>query len=71
MITKQEFVKKEKYLKLNDNGDFIIDYNDKLQIIDFHTHMCNLLPLKATDPKTKGKILKYKTLPNIENMDLS
>lgn len=71
MATKQDFVKNEKYLKLNDNGDFTIDYNEKLEIIDFHTHMSNVLPLKKVDPNRKGNILKYKTLPNIENMDLS
>ncbi|MPW27157.1 amidohydrolase family protein [Alkalibaculum sp. M08DMB] len=71
MITKQEFVKKEKYLKLNKLGDFIIDYDGDLNIIDFHTHMSNVLPLKVVDPRAKGNILKYKTLPNISNMDLS
>ena len=70
-MTKQEFVKCEKYLKLNDEGDFVIDYDDKLEIIDFHTHMSNVVPLKIIDPNKKGNKLKYPTLPNIENMDLS
>ena len=71
MMTKQEFVKKEKYLKLNDDGDFTIDYDGELEIIDFHTHISNALPLKIVDPNIKGKKLKYPTLPSIENMDLS
>ena len=71
MMTKQEFVKKEKYLKLNDDGDFTIDYDEELEIIDFHTHISNALPLKIVDPNKKAKKLKYLTLPSIENMDLS
>ncbi|QUI25154.1 amidohydrolase family protein [Vallitalea pronyensis] len=70
-MTKQEFVKQERYLKLNDEGDFIIDYDGKLDIIDFHTHMSNVLPLKVVDPNTKGNKVAYKTLPPIEKMDLS
>ena len=70
-MTKQEIVNNEKYLRLNDTGDFVIDYDEKLEIIDFHTHMSNVLPLKIVDPKTKGSTLKYKTLPDTENMDLS
>lgn len=71
MMTKQEFIKNEKYLKLNDDGDFVIDYNRKLDIIDFHTHMSNVLPLKIVNPNIKGNQLKYETLPDIKNMDLS
>lgn len=70
-MTKQEFVKLERYLKLNDQGDFIIDYDGTLEIIDFHTHMSNVLPLKVVDPNTKGNKLKYETLPDIDKMDLS
>ncbi|WP_105619721.1 amidohydrolase family protein [Vallitalea okinawensis] len=70
-MTKQEFIKLEKYLKLNEHGDFVIDYDGDLDIIDFHTHMSNVLPLKSVDPKTIGNQLIYKTLPDIENMDLS
>lgn len=71
MMTKQEFVKNEKYLRLNDEGDFVIDYHEKLEIIDFHTHMSNVIPPKLVDPTSKGKRLEYLTLPDIENMDLS
>ncbi len=71
MMTKQEFVKNEKYLKLNDDADFVINYDKKLEIIDFHTHMSNVLPMKMIDPNTKGKKLKYPTLPGIKHMDLS
>ncbi len=70
-MQKEEFVKKEQYLKLNEQGDFVIDYPEKLDIIDAHTHMSNLLPLKVIDPKTKGKKVRYLTLPEIEKMDLS
>lgn len=70
-MTKQELVKNEKYLKLNDEGDFVIDYHEKLKIIDFHTHMSNVVPLKLIDPNTKGNKLKYPTLPDVNNMDLS
>lgn len=70
-MTKQEFVQSEKYIKLNDDGDFIIDYDEKLQIIDFHTHMSNVIPIKIVDPKTRGNKLKYLTLPDVKNLDLS
>lgn len=70
-MTKQEFLKHERFLKLNDQGDFVIDYDGNLDIIDFHTHMSNVLPHKVVDPKTKGNKIKYKTLPDIERMDLS
>ncbi|MBC2398355.1 amidohydrolase family protein [Clostridium tetanomorphum] len=71
MMSKQDFVKKEKYLKLNEKGDFIIDYCEKLDIIDFHTHMSNVLPFKIINPNTKGNTLNYRTLPDIDNMDLA
>ncbi|WP_027398466.1 amidohydrolase family protein [Anaerovorax odorimutans] len=71
MMTKQQLVSKVKYLKLNNDGDFMLDYDGKLDIIDFHTHMSNVLPLKIVDPHIVGKKLKYKTLPDMENMDLS
>ncbi|KXL52203.1 amidohydrolase [Anaerotignum neopropionicum] len=71
MFTKKELIQYEKYLKLNELGDFVLDYDDKLEIIDFHTHMCNILPLKPIDPNTKGNNLKYPTVPSIENIDFS
>ncbi len=71
MMSKKEFIKNEKYLKLNDEGDFVIDYPKPLEIIDFHTHMSNVVPLKLVNPETKGKSLSYPTLPDIEDMDLS
>lgn len=71
MMTKQEFVKNEKYLKLNEHGDFVIDYDHQLNILDFHTHMSNVIPVKIVDPHTKGNRVKYLTLPSIEKMDLS
>lgn len=70
-MTKQELVKGEKYLKLNKEGDFVVDYDGKLKIIDFHTHMSNVVPLKILDPDSKGKKLKYPTLASINHMDLS
>lgn len=71
MLTKQELVRYEKYLKLNESGDFVINTDDDLDIIDFHTHMCNVLPLKYIDPNSKGNKLKYPTLPAIEKIDFS
>ncbi len=71
MMTKQEFIKNKKYLKLNETGDFVIDYDKRLEVIDFHTHMSNVLPFKVVDPNTKGNGLEYRTLPDITDMDLS
>ncbi|KAB3537730.1 amidohydrolase family protein [Alkaliphilus pronyensis] len=70
-MTKQELVKKEKYLKLNDDGDYAIDYDGELEIIDFHTHISNALPLKIIDPNKKGRKLEYPTLPSVDKTDLS
>lgn len=71
MFTKQDLVQQEKYLKIDESGNFILDYDGKLVVIDFHTHMCNVLPVKSINPDTKGKDLKYLTLPSIENIDFS
>ena len=49
----------------------MLDYEGELKVIDFHTHMGNVLPFKKVDPKTKGNSLEYKTLPDIEDLDLS
>lgn len=70
-MTKEAFVQGEKYLKLNDEGHFVADYQGEYPIIDCHTHMSSVLPMKFVNPSTKGKILKYDTLPPIEEMDLS
>ena len=70
MISKQGWIKKEKYLKINDIGDYVIDYEGDIDIIDFHTHMSSVLPLKINDPNNKGSHVKYSTLPALENMDL-
>jgi predicted TIM-barrel fold metal-dependent hydrolase len=67
----EELTHNEKYLKLNATGQFVIDYPEKLKIIDFHTHMSNLLPGKQKDPIRKGSHLKYQTLPPVEAIDLS
>ncbi len=71
MITKQELVQREKYLKIDESGNFVLDYGEKLKIIDFHTHMCNVLPLKSINPNTTGNDLKYLTLPPVDNIDFS
>lgn len=71
MFTKQDLVQQEKYLKIDESGNFILDYDGKLTVIDFHTHMCNVLPLKSINPNTKGNDLKYLTMPSIENIDFS
>ncbi|AFA46973.1 amidohydrolase family protein [Acetobacterium woodii] len=71
MLTKQDLVRNEKYLKLNEDGAFVIDNADDLEIIDFHTHMCNALPLKYIDPNSKGNKLTYPTLPAVEKIDFS
>lgn len=69
-LTKEDVTKKEKYLKLNQKGEFVIDYPEKLNIIDFHTHLSNLIPLKSVDPNTKGNAIEYPTLPPLKKMDL-
>ena len=71
MITKQDLVQSEKYLKLNESGEFVLDYDGELEIIDFHTHMCNILPMKHINPNLKGNNLKYPTVPSAENIDFS
>ncbi|WP_414151063.1 amidohydrolase family protein [Acetobacterium carbinolicum] len=71
MLTRQELVQAEKYLKLNESGEFVIDTDEDLEIIDFHTHMCNVLPIKHSNPKSKGNKLTFPTLPPIEKTDFS
>ncbi|MFA9463937.1 MAG: amidohydrolase family protein [Velocimicrobium sp.] len=66
----EELIQKEKYLKLNAAGQLVIDYPEKLKILDFHTHMSNLLPGKQKDPTQKGTYLKYQTLPPVQFIDL-
>lgn len=56
----------EKYLKYVDNT-FIIDYPQKLKIIDFHTHLSRALP-GGKDPKSTPQ---FPTLPKHSQMDLS
>lgn len=67
----EELIQKEKYLKLNTSGQLVIDYPEKLKILDFHTHMSNLLPGKQKNPTEKGTNLKYQTLPPVEAIDLN
>ncbi len=66
----EDLVYKEKYLKLNECGELVIDYPDKLKIIDFHSHLSNLFPGKQNDPTNKGTKIKYLTVPPIEALDL-
>lgn len=67
----ETLIEREKYLKLNDSGDIVLDYKGKLEVIDFHTHMGNVLPLKSVDPNSKGTKLKYPTLLPIQDIDFS
>ncbi|MBI9106993.1 MAG: amidohydrolase family protein [Spirochaetales bacterium] len=71
MLTKKDVVRQEKYLKLNTDGEYVIDCDEKLTVIDFHTHMSNVLPLKKVDPNKKGNKITYKALPGPEKIDLS
>ncbi len=66
----EDFVKSEKYLKLNEIGELVVDYPEKLRIIDFHSHLSNLLPGKQKDPEKKGAPIKYPTVPPVEALDL-
>ncbi|MDO9492759.1 amidohydrolase family protein [Acetobacterium sp.] len=71
MLTKQDLIQDEKYLKLNEASEFVIDTGENLEIIDFHTHMCNVLPIRHVDPNSKGNKLTFPTLPAIEKIDFS
>ncbi|WDV46368.1 TatD family hydrolase [Clostridiaceae bacterium M8S5] len=71
MLTKQEWIKDKKYLSLNSDGDYVIDCPDELNIIDFHTHMSNVLPGKVSDPSIKGNKPSFLTLPELKDLDLS
>lgn len=69
--SREELVAGEKFLKLNDDGNFVVDYPGELKIIDFHTHLSNLVPLKKMDPNRSGVSLTFPTLPALERFDLS
>ena len=71
MVSKQEWVKQQKYLKLNEIDEFVIDFPNDIAIIDFHTHMSNVLPLKVNNPNNKGQKISYPTLPTMDNLDLN
>lgn len=66
----EDLVQKEKYLKLNESSELVIDYPEELKIIDFHSHLSNLFPGKQNDPTHKGAKIKYLTVPPIEFLDL-
>ncbi|MBO8168175.1 MAG: amidohydrolase family protein [Thermoanaerobacteraceae bacterium] len=66
----EEVVAREKFLKLNSRGEFVIDYPERLKVIDFHTHLCNVLPLRVGDPERTGQRLTYPTLPPLERFNL-
>ena len=67
----QELVQTEKYLRLNEQGQLVIEPPSELKIVDFHTHLSNLFAGKSKDPACKGKKSTYPTLPPVEQMDLS
>lgn len=66
----EDLVNKEKYIKVNEFGELVIDYPEKLKIIDFHSHLSNLFPYKQNNPTNKGTRVRYLTVPPIEALDL-
>lgn len=70
-LSKEDVTKKEKYLKLNQDGEFVLDYPTELKIIDYHTHLSNVVPGKSLDPNTQGNKLEYPTVPPLKKMNLN
>lgn len=66
-----ELAQQERYLRLNEKGQLVIDCVTLTKVIDFHTHMSNLFTWKHKDPANKGEPLAYPTLPSVDKMDLS
>ena len=67
----QALVANEKYLKVDEQGEWVIDYPQPLKVFDFHTHLSDSFGGKQKSPNQKGAKLKYCTLPPITAMDLS
>jgi len=67
----ENIVANEKYLKLNDQGEFMIDCDEDLNIIDFHIHLSHVFPGKENDPHKIGPQLKYPTLASEQSLDLT
>lgn len=66
-----ELVKREAYLKLDVDGQLVLDYPGELRVLDFHAHLSELLPMgrgRAVGSQTRPT---YPTLPPVEALDLA
>jgi uncharacterized protein len=68
--SKQDLVAYEKYLKLNERDEYVIDCAEPLRVLDFHTHMSNMVPVKGKTPDRRGIALRFPILEPVEKLNL-